>query len=383
MSAPQSIVSLSCGAFHTAALTERGQVLSWGSSVNGQLGHGDRKDVKESRFIEFLRSPGQEVFVVAVVCGSSFTALLSDEGAVYTFGCGQHGVLGHNDVRDRDLPTRVQDLAGTEIQKIAAGDCHMFACTVRETYAWGWNACSQLGLGSEEDQHRPHVVEALRGSEIKEIAAGALHSVAIVHVIKMKSDILFSWGSNACGQAGQGKKNKLARPTPVPELRGTSGNAVDSPVVEIKCGSFHTLIRTSNGEVLATGSNTYGQCGFVPGASSKGASTAAAADVSAVSEQLDEFRIVESLKDKIARSLCCGGENSSVLTARAWVEDSEATECMSCKSAFTFVNRKHHCRNCGGIFCGACSSKKIAILRIQVTEPVRVCVSCYTMLGGR
>lgn len=253
----------------------------------------------------------------------------------------------------------------------------MFACTPRETYAWGWNAMSQLGLGGEEDQHRPHVLESLRGSEVKEIAAGATHSIAIVHVVKMKLDILFSWGSNAQGQAGQGKKLKLARPTPVPELKNAGINSsiqsVDSPVVEIRCGAFHTMIRTSNGEVLATGSNKYGQCGFIPSSKSGAAS----------GEQLDEFRYVDFLKDKIARSLCCGGENSSVLTARAWVEDSEATECMACKSAFTFVNRKHHCRNCGGIFCGACSSKKIAILRIQVMEPVRVCASCYSMLGGR
>ncbi len=98
---------------------------------------------------------------------------------------------------------------------------------------------------------------------------------------------------------------------------------------------------------------------------------------------LDEFALVEFLKDKICRSVNCGGESTSILVARAWVEDSEAKECMACKSAFTFVNRKHHCRNCGGIFCNACSSKKMAILKIQVTEPVRVCNNCYTMLGGR
>lgn len=338
-----SIVSLACGAFHSAALTERGTVYTWGSSVNGQLGHGDRKDVVEPRCVEGLRvSPSSaasstavsasserssDLFVVQIACGSSFTAVLTDDATVYTWGCGNHGVLGHNDVVDRDSPTLVRDLSGTDIRIIAAGECHMFMCTSREVYGCGWNSCAQLGLGHEEDQLRPHIIESLRGCEVKEISAGATHSFALAYVSKMNQDILFSWGSNSCGQAGQGKKNRLTRPTPLPELQKVGS---ESPIVEIKCGAFHTLIRNSNGEVYATGSNKYGQCGI----STK------------VCEQLDEFRLVEFLRDKIARSLCCGGENSSVLTARAWVEDSEATECMACKALFTFVNRKHHCRNC-------------------------------------
>lgn len=436
-------MSLACGAFHSAALTDRGHVLTWGCGIQGQLGHGDTRDVKEPRFVDALRAPhalhpqqgapaaaaAEPVFVVSLVCGGSTTAALSDEGGVWTWGSGTHGALGHNDVNDRVSPTRVADLQGIDVQKIAAGDAHMFACTSREIYAWGWNHASQCGLGHEEDQHRPHVIESLRGTEVREIGAGATHSFALVHIAKMRSDILFSWGSNALGQCGQGKKAKLARPTPVPELRtaGSAGASVDSPVVEVRCGANHTLLRTSNGEVLATGSNRYGQCGVSASAAGKNAAAGQGHPA-----QLDEFHCVDFLKDKIARSLCCGGENSSVLTARAWVEDSEATECMACKAPFTFVNRKHHCRNCvrphptrahspprlvctrcprtvilfwrvhashrpalvcvslcvcvcvqGGIFCGACSSKKIAILRIQVTEPVRVCNSCFTMLGGR
>jgi len=409
-----SIVSLAAGAFHTAALTERGHVLTWGGNVAGQCGHGDRRDVKEPRFVEALRQPSHEsdsgVFVVSLVCGSSFTAVLSDEGGVYTFGAGQHGVLGHNDTVDRDVPTRVQDLAGTDVQRLAAGDCHMFACTLRETYAWGANSSSQLGLGgSEDDQHRPHVVEALRGLEVREIAAGAVHSCALVRQgnQNLSRDVLYTWGSNACGQLGQGKKNKLVRPTPVPEIRfssalaGSAGAASattphhathasaaeNNQLMEIKCGSFHTLLRTAGGEVYASGSNVYGQCGL-PTLSSSSAAAASSmvlskAGTATAASQVDEFRCIDFIKDKQARALVAGGENSAVLTKRAWVEDHEAADCMACKSVFTFVNRKHHCRNCGGIFCGSCSSKKIAILRIQVTEPVRVCNSCYTMLGGR
>ena len=66
----------------------------------------------------------------------------------------------------------------------------------------------------------------------------------------------------------------------------------------------------------------------------------------------------------------------------AWVKDEDTTQCMACKSEFTFFNRRHHCRNCGGIYCNSCSSKKIAILRLRLKRPVRVCDKCFAKLGG-
>ena len=34
-----------------------------------------------------------------------------------------------------------------------------------------------------------------------------------------------------------------------------------------------------------------------------------------------------------------------------WVPDHAAQTCASCHTAFWFGRRKHHCRNCGGVFC--------------------------------
>ncbi|KAH3679053.1 hypothetical protein WICMUC_001248 [Wickerhamomyces mucosus] len=56
-------------------------------------------------------------------------------------------------------------------------------------------------------------------------------------------------------------------------------------------------------------------------------------------------------------------------------EDSDA--CMICSNAFTLINRKHHCRNCGGVFCQTHSSNFIQLLELGITEPVRVCDTCY------
>lgn len=376
----QVIIALACGGFHSAALTDTGHVLTWGCNVHGQLGHGDFRDVSEPKMVEALAGTVASETVRSVICGMSFTAALAvdERGSVavdpeaevktshrsrptggttrlYTWGCGDHGALGHNDVKDQPIPTLVKALNGVGIQKIAAGHSHMLAATNTMLYSWGWNGCGQLGLGSEEDQYVPHGIDSLKGNEITQIGCGAGHSVALVKQSKIDATVVYTWGSNGNGQLGQGKKKKQLKPQAVTELSRVL-------VVEVACGAFHTLVRTAEGDVMSCGANKYGQLGH-------GHTT-----------DSDEFKAIESLKGKNARFLAPGGQHTTVLTPRHWVEDSEVKECMGCKGAFSFVNRKHHCRNCGGIFCNSCSSKKVAILKYGLTEPVRVCNSCFGKL---
>ncbi|MEA2563916.1 MAG: hypothetical protein QOH06_5420 [Acidobacteriota bacterium] len=69
-----------------------------------------------------------------------------------------------------------------------------------------------------------------------------------------------------------------------------------------------------------------------------------------------------------------------------WQPDSERTSCNRCGKEFGFFRRRHHCRQCGLLFCAECSSKtKVlnypahenpASLRDSVKKAVRVCDGC-------
>ncbi|XP_060527692.1 lateral signaling target protein 2 homolog [Cylas formicarius] len=60
-----------------------------------------------------------------------------------------------------------------------------------------------------------------------------------------------------------------------------------------------------------------------------------------------------------------------------WIPDVEAPECMSCGTNFTVMKRRHHCRNCGKVFCAKCSSNSIPLPKFGIVKPVRVCNKCF------
>ena len=64
-----------------------------------------------------------------------------------------------------------------------------------------------------------------------------------------------------------------------------------------------------------------------------------------------------------------------------WVADHAATHCKGCDSGFSVTLRKHHCRNCGDIFCANCSQRKVMLPSSK--NPVRVCDSCWTNILGK
>uniref|UniRef100_A0A8C8SLW1 FYVE-type domain-containing protein n=1 Tax=Pelusios castaneus TaxID=367368 RepID=A0A8C8SLW1_9SAUR len=61
-----------------------------------------------------------------------------------------------------------------------------------------------------------------------------------------------------------------------------------------------------------------------------------------------------------------------------WVLDSTCSQCTACHAPFTMLRRRHHCRNCGKIFCTCCSQHTAPLPHYGQPKSVRVCTHCYT-----
>ncbi|KAF2488332.1 FYVE-domain-containing protein, partial [Lophium mytilinum] len=67
-----------------------------------------------------------------------------------------------------------------------------------------------------------------------------------------------------------------------------------------------------------------------------------------------------------------------------WQPDNSTSVCTAscCKQPFSFLNRRHHCRRCGGIFCGAHSNNAVKLNQLALFHPhgalYRACDRCHT-----
>ncbi|CAG2168303.1 unnamed protein product [Oppiella nova] len=148
------IDDISCGAFHSLALTRTGLVYAWGFNFWGQLGNGNNCN----QLIPLqVRAINREV-VVAIDCGHHQSVVLTKSGHVYAWGHNAFGQLGIGCTdRFRNIPTKVlvtsDDILVT---KIVCGQNHCLLLTIDgHIYAFGCNYFGQIGNDTKTDQFAP------------------------------------------------------------------------------------------------------------------------------------------------------------------------------------------------------------------------------------
>ncbi|KZV38592.1 hypothetical protein F511_09343 [Dorcoceras hygrometricum] len=194
------VLLISAGATHSVALLSGNVVCSWGRGEDGQLGLGDAEDRFYPTQVSAL--DGQEI--VSVACGADHTTAYSESTSqVFSWGWGDFGRLGHGDSSDFFSPQPIKALHGLQIKQIACGDSHCLAVTMEgEVRSWGRNQNGQLGLGTTEDSLSPQRIEAFQGIRVKMVAAGAEHTAAVT-----EDGELYGWGWGRYGNLGLGDRD--------------------------------------------------------------------------------------------------------------------------------------------------------------------------------
>ena len=199
---------------------------------------------------------------IQVSLGYKFSVALKQDGTVWSWGQNNDGELGLGNTTEYSEPQQITDIK-EKITDVKTGYYHSIALTEKgEVYTWGYNGNGQLGNGTREDSLVPVKVTGLKN--VTKVNAYKYMTIALT-----QNGEVYAWGS---GYGAKPVKLNFTR-----KIIDVSGNLVLAEnrkaynldetksyvkdLIKVVAGYNHYLGLTSDGEVYAWGSNSYGQLG--------------------------------------------------------------------------------------------------------------------------
>ncbi|XP_014602441.1 PREDICTED: X-linked retinitis pigmentosa GTPase regulator [Polistes canadensis] len=193
--------------------------------------------------------------VLTITCGDEHSAVVCQSGRLFVFGSNDWGQLGLGHKNHVSKPSCVKILKPEKVTHVACGRAHTLICTGgQKIFACGSDQEGQLGRGNAaigDSASTPVLVYdcGLAGSRVVQIAAGSHHSMALT-----SDGGVIAWGSNLEGQLGlSGISGLVNKPTKVP---------ISEPVKEISTGYYHSAFLTESGLVYVCGESESGKLGI-------------------------------------------------------------------------------------------------------------------------
>ncbi|KAG8648028.1 hypothetical protein MANES_09G139100v8 [Manihot esculenta] len=184
---------ISAAKFHSVAVSARGEVYTWGFGRGGRLGHPDF-DIHSGQAA--VITPRQVISglgsrrVKAIAAAKHHSVLATESGEVFTWGSNREGQLGYT-VDTQPTPRRVSSLKSRIVAVAAANKHTAVVSDSGEVFTWGCNKEGQLGYGTSNSasNYNPRMVEYLKGKFFTGVA------VAKYHTIVLGSDgEVYTWG---------------------------------------------------------------------------------------------------------------------------------------------------------------------------------------------
>ncbi|XP_077996626.1 uncharacterized protein LOC144449943 isoform X2 [Glandiceps talaboti] len=256
------IRQVAVSANHMVVVTFERAVYTWGEGVKGQLGHGDLKPRGKPEIVEALKGKS----ITNACCGDSFSVFGSDNGIVMTCGDGSNGCLGHGDWSSASRPRLIEPLLSVDVTSISCGPYHVVVVGADgEVFAWGKGKDGRLGLGNEEDYCEPMEVTISEPVFIRAVKCGVNGTMFLTD-----TGCLLACGNNEDNKLGlnnrQGflmaMKNIFTRT----EVEGRKVPTVIKALSKFKVldmilGSSHSAVIVEPGHVYTFGKNSDGQLG--------------------------------------------------------------------------------------------------------------------------
>jgi alpha-tubulin suppressor-like RCC1 family protein len=226
-----------------------GQVYTWGTNLNGQLGNGQGPSLQNTTTPAPIGlAPG--VTPTSISAGVAHALAIGSDHQLYAWGDNSDGELGDGSTTDQGTPEVITLAPGVTPTSISAGGFISFAIgSDHQLYAWGSEAGGGLGDGGNSSiVTRPRVISLAFGETPTTVSAGNRFAL----VIDADSHV-WGWGSNG----------------PL----GTYAAEVDSPVPifvpgawfsarAISAGWYHSLAIGVDGQLYAWGDNRNNELGI-------------------------------------------------------------------------------------------------------------------------
>ncbi|XP_015760030.1 PREDICTED: X-linked retinitis pigmentosa GTPase regulator-like isoform X1 [Acropora digitifera] len=242
---PDKVKLVAAGRNHTIVSTESRNLFSFGCGSEGQLGHGDCKNSNVPKAIEAL---SDQLFKM-IACGSEFSAVITEQGQLYTWGSSSEGQTSHGD-KDCDVPTKVQ--LRIKAVAVACGYYHMAVVSEDGSlFTCGENESGKLGLDDSKLGDTSHLQKVNINEHVISVACGGNHTAAVTTCGK-----LFTFGQGDHGQLGHGSLClECDSPKQVARLETIR-------VKHVTCGESHTAVITKHGNLYTCGDGRHGKLGM-------------------------------------------------------------------------------------------------------------------------
>jgi len=239
-----NVIEISALMGHVCVMRSNGEALCWGNGWNGQLGNGMPYERRSPVAVAAMADG-----IASIAAGYQHTCAVRRDNFLECWGGNMSGELGNGTELSSPWPVDFLGV-GAGIASVSAGSAHTCAVTVGgQAFCWGWNGGGQLGDGSYDTRPSPVAVANLERGEVATVAAGGAHNCALT-----KKGGVKCWGENSLGQMGDGSIGAA-------HLVPSGVTALESDVVSIAAGFFHTCAATSDGAVKCWGQNGYGVLG--------------------------------------------------------------------------------------------------------------------------